>query len=248
MFLRSRNAPPIAFHRAVVTTSRSTPLKILSEDDEVCATRCLKIDRPHRVTGSRDNHEASETERFSFCEFYARLGWAFPPNCRVRLKRACQNRFAPPVPWSIRGLGDDRFMKGIILAGERVPALSGDRGRVEAAPSCLRQAHDLLSAVHPDVHRYPGHPHHHDAAGPAAVPATAGRRLRDRSALLLRPSGQPARTGGRFHRRQRPRSPRARRQHLLWQPPARDAEPSRCARAWGHDLRITPSTRRSNMA
>ena len=41
-----------------------------------------------------------------------------------------------------------------------------------------------------DVRRHPRHPDHHDAAGPAAVPAPARRRLRSRTSLLLR---RPAR-------------------------------------------------------
>lgn len=51
MFPGFRNAPPFIFHRAVVTTSRSIPLKLLSDGDEVCATGCLKFGR--RATAQR---------------------------------------------------------------------------------------------------------------------------------------------------------------------------------------------------
>lgn len=52
-------------------------------------------------------------------------------------------------------------MKGIVLAGgARHAAVSPDDGDVEAASACLRQAHDLLSPVHPDDGGHPGHSHH----------------------------------------------------------------------------------------
>lgn len=48
------NVPPMLFHLVVVTTSRQPPLKLLSDEDEVCATWCLKIGRRARKRAPRE--------------------------------------------------------------------------------------------------------------------------------------------------------------------------------------------------
>ena len=58
----------------------------------------------------------------------------------------------------------------------RHAAVSGHHRGVQAAAADLRQADDLLSAVHADAGRHPRHPDHLDAAGYAALRAAAGRR------------------------------------------------------------------------
>lgn len=56
------NVPPILFHRVVVTTSRSIPLKLLSDEHEVCATWCLKIGRRAKSEGPEERPNLSSFE------------------------------------------------------------------------------------------------------------------------------------------------------------------------------------------
>ena len=114
----------------------------------------------------------------------------------------------------------------------RHPAASHHPGDVQAAASGLRQAHDLLPALHPDAGRHPRHPDHLHAGRPAALPGPAGRRRPAGGALFLPGPGTAARPGRRFpgrrgiHRR-RPRLPDPGRQYFLRPGPDRDAAPGR---------------------
>src|SRR4051794_35100085 len=55
----------------------------------------------------------------------------------------------------------------------RLAAVADHQGDVEAADADLRQADGVLPADHAGVRRDPGDPGHHDAGGPAALPAAA---------------------------------------------------------------------------
>lgn len=66
------------------------------------------------------------------------------------------------------------------IAGNKFPARLHRQHGVQAAPACLRQADDPVSAVRPDVRRPQENPHHHHAARPVAVSTAARRRLGDR--------------------------------------------------------------------
>src|SRR3546814_10977501 len=56
-------------------------------------------------------------------------------------------------------------------------AVSADAGGQQAAAAGVRQADDLLPADDADAGGDPRHPADHHAAGPAGVPAPAGRRF-----------------------------------------------------------------------
>ena len=102
----------------------------------------------------------------------------------------------------------------------RHPALPDHAGDLEADHAGVRQADDLLPAVHADDGGDPGDPAHHHAAGPGAVPAAAGRRLAVGLPLRVRRPGGAARPRRRVHHRRGlhrrgPRGDDPRRQHLL---------------------------------
>ena len=54
-------------------------------------------------------------------------------------------------------VNDERYYPG---RRRRHPTLPADDGHLQAAAARLRQADDLLPAVHPDAGRHPGHPDH----------------------------------------------------------------------------------------
>ena len=113
-------------------------------------------------------------------------------------------------------------MKGIILAGgSGTPAAPDHPGHQQAAHAGLRQADDLLPALHADDGRHPRGAGHHDARGPGrssgGCSATApqwGMSHRVRRAAAARGAGPGVRHRRRLHRR-RQRRARPRRQHLL---------------------------------
>ena len=110
-----------------------------------------------------------------------------------------------------------------------VPAHARD---LQAAAAGLRQAHDLLPAVHPHAGGHPGHPGHLHADGPAQLRAPARGRLALRREPLIRRAALAGRPGAGLHHRRglhRRRAVRAgaRRQHLLRQRPVAPPDASR---------------------
>lgn len=57
----------------------------------------------------------------------------------------------------------------------RHAAIPPDHGNEQAAAAGLRQADDLLPAVHADALGHPGHPHHLDPGGHTALRASPWR-------------------------------------------------------------------------
>ena len=105
-------------------------------------------------------------------------------------------------------------------------------GHQQAAGAGLRQADDLLPALHADARGDPGRPDHHHPARGRGLPPTAGRRLAVRHQHHLRGAAEPRRAGAGVHHRRRPhrrrhRRARARRQHLLRHRPRHPAAPLR---------------------
>ena len=127
----------------------------------------------------------------------------------------------------------------------RHTALSLDHGHQQAAAAGLRQAHDLLPAVHPHAGGHPGHPGHLHADGPAQLRAPARGRLALRREPVLRRAAFAGRPGAGLHHRRglhrrRAVRPRARRQHLLRQRPVAPPDARRPERrvGEGHGLRL----------
>jgi hypothetical protein len=81
---------------------------------------------------------------------------------------------ARPPPDHATRKGNPPDMKGIILAGGSGTASIRPRCHLEAAAAGLRQADDLLSAVHADAGGHPRDPDHLDAARPAELQRLLG--------------------------------------------------------------------------
>ena len=96
---------------------------------------------------------------------------------RSRRARSYATRPGSPPPREV-GRTSLRGMRGIILAGGigNPAAPHHPRGQ-QAAPAGLRQADDLLPALHPDPGRDPRRARHHHAGRRGPVPAAARRRL-----------------------------------------------------------------------
>ena len=128
----------------------------------------------------------------------------------------------------------------------RHPALPGHAGRQQAAAAGLRQADDLLPAVHADAGGDPRHPDHLDAAGHAALRAAAGRRQRSGASTCSTPCSRRRTASrrrfviGREFVGGDAVGAGARRQHLLRPRPAASSSHARSARAEGATIFALP--------
>ena len=133
---------------------------------------------------------------------------------------APQSRRGAVVPPGAAVCQDHRHARDHPGRRHRLEAPSDHPGDQQAAGPDLRQADDLLPAVHADAGRDPGHPGDHHPARAGAVRAAARRRVAVRDLADLRRAaeargagaGVPDRRGA--HRR-RPGGADPRRQHLL---------------------------------
>ena len=125
----------------------------------------------------------------------------------------------------------------------RNPAPSGHAGDQQAIAADLRQADDLLPAVHADPGRHPRHPADLDPGGHRRLPAPAGRRQPGRHFDYLCRAAAAGRTGPGVHHRPRFRRPGQRhadprRQHLLRPVVPQDAGKDLLPNLRGHGVRL----------